>query len=91
MNRHHWTIAALALVGAMGASVSAGAVERVSRSAGDVKMASSDVARQPEIIAPVAASPAVAAPCARKVKMVYAGYGEADRASCAEGSNGVVR
>jgi hypothetical protein len=51
-------------------------------SASDVaKVASTAPAAALAAAAPVAASAPVAA-CARKVKVIYAGYGEADRASC---------
>lgn len=51
-------------------------------SAGDVaKVTSAAPQAALAVTAPVAASAPVAA-CARKVKVIYAGYGEADRASC---------
>jgi hypothetical protein len=42
--------------------------------------------------APALGMQAAGAPaCARKVKMVYSGYGEADRASCPPASAGAMR
>lgn len=63
------------------------------RSASAVKMASGAELAVPAVAASVAAQPAPAAvsvvsvpACARKVKVIYAGYGEADRAGCSVAS-----
>jgi hypothetical protein len=89
MNRHKLAFPAIALFCVLGTAFSASAAERVSRTIGEVKIASSEIGAPVEVV-PTLAQPVIAAtaaaPCARKVKMIYAGYGEADRASCAVGS-----
>lgn len=76
---------------AVGADASAA---KPARSAANVKVASSVEAIQAapaSVTAPpaaqAAAAPAASVPaCARKVKVIYAGYGEADRAGCSVAS-----
>jgi hypothetical protein len=85
MNRHKLAFPAIAFFCVLGTSFSASAAERVSRTIGEMKVASSEIAAPVEAAQPAATATAVS-PCARKVKMIYAGYGEADRASCSVAS-----
>lgn len=91
MNRHHTIAAAAALLGILGAVAPAHATEGGSRSIREVKIAASEATAA----AMAAPAPSVAtvlpAPCARRVKVVYAGYGEAGRASCAEPAGPATR
>jgi hypothetical protein len=84
MKRFCLSVGAVAF-GALAASFGAEAADGASTS---LKMATAGLdATQPAriAVAPTAqAAPAAPVPnCARKVKVVYSGYGEAERASCA--------
>lgn len=72
------------------------ATSKAAKPASVVKMASGSETSAPASVAispviqasvPVASVPVASVPaCARKVKVVYAGYGEADRAGCSVAS-----
>ena len=96
MNRHSVSVAAASAIAlSCTFSLAAHAAERIVL-AGTMNDAAAVVAK----IAPAAPAPGAPATgaaaarvpaCARKVKMVYSGYGEADRASCPSPSVDAMR
>ena len=90
MNRGTGLIGAVALGCALAISVSAGAAERMKSGPAakppqaGVKVSSAEPAEVAPSIAAPAAEAITQAGC-RKVKVVYAGYGEASRAGCTGG------
>ena len=89
MNGATGSIGAIALGCALAFSLSAGAAERTAPAKpGAVKVAVSGAPSADATLvsdgAALAPAKPVAVGCAPKVKVVYAGYGEADRAACVQ-------
>jgi hypothetical protein len=91
MNRLTSSFGGIVFVAAFACSMAANAADKTSPLGANIKMAAAGSIETAASEAATAEAQTASVPnCARKVKVVYSGYGEADRANCAAPSAAAV-